>query len=145
MTIVMASGGFDPLHVGHIRYLRAAKKLGDCLVVVLNGDSFLMRKKGYVFMPMEQRKEILQSFSFVDCVMPFEDDEDDVSKMIYNIRPNIFAKAGDRSISTLPSREIAACKEVKCKIKDKLDNSFDGHSSDLVKEAALRLKGLGVI
>lgn len=145
MTIVMASGGFDPLHVGHIRYLRAAKKLGDCLVVVLNGDSFLMRKKGYVFMPMEQRKEILQSLSFVDRVMPFEDDEDDVSKMIYNIRPNIFAKAGDRSISTLPSQEIAACKEVKCKIIDNLDNSFDGHSSDLAKEAALKLKNLGAI
>lgn len=145
MTIVMASGGFDPLHVGHIRYLRAARKLGDCLIVILNGDSFLMRKKGYVFMPIEQRQELLQSLSFVDCVMPFEDDEDDVAKMIFNIKPHIFAKAGDRSISTLPVREIRACKEVGCKIVDNLDNSFEGHSSDLVKEAALRLKGLGAI
>lgn len=145
MNIVMASGGFDPLHVGHIRYLKAAKKLGDCLVVVLNGDSFLMRKKGYIFMPLEQRKELIESLRFVDVAMPFESDRNSVAEMIEEIRPNIFAKAGDRSASTLPSDEIEACAHVGCKIVDNLDYSFNNHSSSLVEDAAIKLQLLGRI
>jgi bifunctional ADP-heptose synthase (sugar kinase/adenylyltransferase) len=96
-------------------------------------------------MPLEQRKELIESLRFVDVVMPFEDDSDTVAKMILTIRPDIFAKAGDRSISTLPAEEVSACKEVACKIMDNLDYSFNNHSSSLVEDAAIKLQLLGRI
>ena len=69
LVTVAISGAFDPIHVGHIRYIREAAKLGDRLVVILNGDDFLLRKKGFVFMPFEERKEILENVKGVDEVI----------------------------------------------------------------------------
>ena len=65
-TVVITSGGFDPLHVGHVRYLKEAKKLGGMLIVIVNGDSLLIRKKGYKVMPIEDRCEILVNLDAVD-------------------------------------------------------------------------------
>jgi cytidyltransferase-like protein len=137
--IVAVSGGFDPLHVGHIRYFLAAKKIAPILIVILNGDSFLMRKKGYMFMPMEERAEIIRNIRCVDCVWPFKSETDNVAEAIRVIKPDFFAKAGDRNISNIPSEEIEACREVGCEIKDNLESSYQKHSSLLVKEAAERL------
>ncbi|MSU44862.1 hypothetical protein EXS45_01630, partial [Candidatus Nomurabacteria bacterium] len=67
--VVMVSGGFDPVHIGHVRMFEEAKKLGDELVVVINNDNWLQLKKGYVFMPENERKEIIQAFSVVDRVI----------------------------------------------------------------------------
>ena len=66
---VAVSGAFDPVHIGHIRYIREAARLGDKLVVILNSDDFLLRKKGFVFMPFGERKEILENIKGVDEVV----------------------------------------------------------------------------
>jgi D-beta-D-heptose 7-phosphate kinase/D-beta-D-heptose 1-phosphate adenosyltransferase len=94
---VAVSGGFDPLHIGHVRYLEAAKNYGEKLIVILNGDSFLDRKKGFCFMPAKERIEILKALRCVDEVYLYNSDKDDVIGALEVIRPNIFAKGGDRT------------------------------------------------
>ena len=74
MKISVVSGGFDPIHSGHISYLRSAKDIGDYLIVALNSDDWLIKKKKKVFMPIEERKNILMSIEYVDEVITFEDD-----------------------------------------------------------------------
>lgn len=110
-SIVAVSGGFDPLHRGHIRYLRAAKKLGDELVVILNTDEFLRKKKGYVFMPYKERKEILKSIKFVDRVVRCIDKDQTVARTLERIGPQVFAKGGDRTIDNIPEAERAICQK----------------------------------
>lgn len=114
MKVVAVSGGFDPLHVGHIRYLKAARELGDYLVVILNGDSFLMRKKGYKVFSAEERREILLAIKYVDMVVLYEAERDDVEYPLRFILPDIFAKGGDRRPDGvgIPSVEENVCKEL---------------------------------
>ena len=73
MKVVVVSGGFDPLHSGHIDYLEGAKQLGDKLIVALNSDEWLTRKKGRPFMPFEERARILETMDMVDNVWGFDD------------------------------------------------------------------------
>jgi len=73
--IVLVTGGFDPIHSGHIAYLEAAKRLGDMLIVGINSDAWLERKKGQAFMPSEERQKIVESLSCVDSVLLFNDDD----------------------------------------------------------------------
>src|SRR5690242_6216293 len=98
--VVMVSGGFDPVHIGHVRMFNEAKKLGDELVVYINNDNWLRKKKGYVFMPEHERKEIIESFAAVDRVIisdHIENTEDmSVCGGLVLIRPHIFANGGDR-------------------------------------------------
>ena len=75
MKIVVVSGGFDPLHSGHIAYFKSAKKLGDKLIVALNSDDWLITKKKKYFLPFEERKIIIESIGLVDEVIAFEDDD----------------------------------------------------------------------
>ena len=75
MKISVVSGGFDPIHSGHISYINAAKKYGDYLIVALNSDDWLVAKKGKAFMPFEERKAILENLKNVDDVIGFEDDD----------------------------------------------------------------------
>ena len=75
MKIVIVTGGFDPLHSGHIEYFRAAKQLGDLLIVGLNGDAWLARKKGQPFMPLNERRHIVGSLKDVHATMTFDDDD----------------------------------------------------------------------
>jgi len=99
--VVMVSGGFDPIHIGHIRYIREAKKLGDKLIVVLNNDNWLRAKKGKEFMSEEERKEIIEAISGVDKVIisshPKNPKDMSVAKELSMIRPHIFANGGDRN------------------------------------------------
>lgn len=106
---VAVSGGFDPIHVGHIRHIRSAKSKGDFLIVFLQPDSWLMRKKGYVFMPYEERKEILESLRWVDMVVQVEDKGDTVVETLKKYKPDIFAKGGDRTPDNMPKEEIDVC------------------------------------
>ncbi len=103
---VVVSGGFDPLHVGHIRYFRKAKGLGNELVVILNSDKFLLNKKRYIFMPYKERKEIIESIRCVDKVVPCIDNDQSVCKTLEKIRPDIFAKGGDRTLLNIPEKEV---------------------------------------
>ncbi len=75
MKISVVSGGFDPIHSGHINYISAAKKMGDLLIVMLNSDEWLKDKKGKPFMPFSERKQILESIKDVDKVIGFKDDQ----------------------------------------------------------------------
>ena len=75
MKVIVVSGGFDPLHSGHIAYFAAAKKLGDRLVVALNSDEWLVNKKGKNFMPFDERASIISNLKMVDEVISFDDDK----------------------------------------------------------------------
>ena len=108
--IVTVSGGFDPIHIGHIRMIREASKLGK-LIVILNNDAFLTRKKGRPFMPLEERKEILENIKGVDSVFVSIDEDDSVSKSLEAIRPDIFANGGDRKNES-EIREAEVCKRL---------------------------------
>lgn len=112
--MVVASGGFDPLHIGHVRYLQESAALGDKLVVILNNDAWLTLKKGYAFMPEQERKEILEAFSFVDEVVVSSHTPDSVDMSVCadlkRIRPDVFAKGGDRVADNIP--EYALCKDL---------------------------------
>ncbi|MFC1946294.1 adenylyltransferase/cytidyltransferase family protein [Chloroflexota bacterium] len=108
--IVTVSGGFDPVHVGHVRMIRGASKLGK-LIVILNNDAFLIRKKGRPFMPLEERKEILENIKGVDSVFVSIDEDDSVYKSLEAIKPDIFANGGDRKDES-EIRESEVCKRL---------------------------------
>lgn len=124
--VVMVSGAFDPVHIGHVRMFNEAKKLGDELVVYLNNDHWLKLKKGYVFMPEHERKEIIEAFGAVDKVIlsNHKKNTKDISVIegIRLIRPHIFAKGGDRHSGNIP--EVAVCNEIGCIIVN--DVGFGG-------------------
>lgn len=100
-VVVAVSGGWDPLHIGHIRLFNEAKKLGDKLVVILNNDNWLTQKKGFVFMDEQDRKEILESLVSVDRVLITGHTKDDadrsVCRELRKLKPDIFANGGDRT------------------------------------------------
>lgn len=116
--IVAVSGGFDPLHIGHVRLFKEAKRLGDELVVILNNDNWLRRKKGYVFMKEYERKELIEAISAVDRVIITEHPENpkdmSVCSELKKLRPHVFANGGDRYEHNIP--EVAACKEINCRM-----------------------------
>lgn len=112
--IVAISGGMDPIHIGHIRYIEAAAKLGDALYVILNTDEFLIKKKGYVLMPYKEREEILQSMRDVDLIFKCIDKDQSVCKSLEVIEPDIFAKGGDKNINNIP--EVEVCRKLGIKI-----------------------------
>lgn len=111
MTTVFVSGGFDPLHSGHIEYFKAAKKLGDTLVVGLNSDPWLERKKGQAFMPFEERAKIIEHLEVVDNVMLVPDDETGGTTKAIDILLGItsgkiiVANGGDRIDGDIPEQK----------------------------------------
>lgn len=110
--IVATSGGFDPIHPGHISNIIQSKKYGDTLVVIVNGDAFLTSKKGRPFQNLETRCLIVSGIIGVDYVVPFEiTDDTTVVKALEIVRPQVFTKGGDRNQSTLPPDETKICKE----------------------------------
>lgn len=116
-SVVVTSGGFDPLHIGHLRCIQAANELGDAavLIVVVNGDGFLTRKKGRPFMPHAERMEIIDGLRGVDFVVGWDDGSQTVSGALEIIRPTIFAKGGDRSEAKLVP-EFEVCERIGCKV-----------------------------
>ena len=108
--VTLANGCFDLLHVGHVRYLRAAKELGDRLVVAVNSDASVktLKGEGRPLMPAEERAEILAALTDVDAVVIFP--ENDVRAIIREIRPNFHAKGTDYTAESVPERaEVEAC------------------------------------
>jgi cytidyltransferase-like protein len=115
--IVATSGGFDPIHPGHISCIIESRKFGDTLVVIVNGDGFLTAKKGRPFQTLETRSLIVSGIAGVDYVVPFEIKNDQtVNKALEVIRPKVFTKGGDRvDQASLP--EWGTCKKHKIKIE----------------------------
>ena len=113
MKISVVSGGFDPLHSGHIEYFKAAANLGDKLIVALNSDEWLKKKKGKVFLPFEERANIVSHLGMVDEVIDFKDDQlgsckDGIQKVIQKY-PNgevYVCNGGDRNKTNIPEMEI---------------------------------------
>lgn len=100
MITIAVSGGFDPVHIGHIELMREARALGDRLVVILNNDNWLQQKKGFVFMPENERKAVLEAIRYVDEVIitGHTANPADMStcKELESLKPDIFANGGDR-------------------------------------------------
>jgi|TARA_B100000085_G_scaffold123031_1_gene112010 D-beta-D-heptose 7-phosphate kinase/D-beta-D-heptose 1-phosphate adenosyltransferase len=125
---VMVSGGFDPVHAGHIRMIREAARYGN-VIVIANSDDWLFRKKGFVFMEYERRVEILNAIKGVVLVDSVDDADDTVCEAIRRLKPDYFANGGDRGKKNTPEQEV--CDELGVKLlwgiggEEKLQSSSD--------------------
>lgn len=110
--IVLVTGGFDPLHSGHLAYFQAARNLGDRLLVGVNSDSWLTRKKGRSFLPWEERARLVSAVRWVDGVLPFDDNDGSAREAIMRVLDGypdcdvIFANGGDRDHNNIPEMSI---------------------------------------
>ena len=127
--IVAISGGFDPVHVGHVRMIKESAKLGD-VIIITNSDAWLKRKKGYVFMPWEERQEILAEFKGVIDVIEAWDEDDTVCKTLERVKPDIFANGGDRKGDNTP--EVELCIDLGIELAWNVGGDKIQSSSDLV-------------
>ncbi len=128
---VMVSGGFDPVHAGHIRMIRDAANFGN-VIVIANSDDWLFRKKGFVFMTFAQRAEILNAIKGVILVDSVDDSDGTVCEAIRRLKPDFFANGGDRGKSNTP--EQAVCEEIGVKLLWGVGGDKKlASSSDLVK------------
>jgi D-beta-D-heptose 7-phosphate kinase/D-beta-D-heptose 1-phosphate adenosyltransferase len=141
------SGGFDPVHVGHVRLFKEARKLGDELVVILNNDHWLAAKKGRAFMPEHERKELLESIRWVDRVVVSHhtkhDSDRSVVRELARLRPDIFANGGDRNKADAADptsslyKDIEACKKLGIRMVFSVGRGGKVQSSSwLIKKAA---------
>jgi len=130
---IMVSGGFDPVHAGHIRMIRHAAEFGD-VIIIANSDDWLWRKKGFVFMEYERRIEILDAIKGVILVDSVDDSDGTVCEAIRRLKPTYFANGGDRGKTNTPEQTV--CEELGVKLlwgiggEEKLQSS-----SDLAKKA----------
>ena len=114
--VVVLSGGFDPMHVGHLRMIQESAKMAEIVIVGVNSDEWLMRKKGYIFMPHSERVEMVQGTRGVSKAMAFDDDDNSACDLLHRVRalwPNFkvaFANGGDRTSDNIP--EIPVAKEL---------------------------------
>ena len=151
--IVMVSGGFDPVHIGHVRLFNEAKKLGDELVVVINNDNWKRQKRKHVFMPDYERKEIIEAFSAVDKVFLSEHGESpegpkemSVSKELLKIKPHIFANGGDRNeedaqnLNSSLYYDIETCKNLGIKMVFSVGHGGKVQSSSWLVEKSVLAK-----
>ena len=145
MKTVVVSGGFDPVHIGHIELMKAAKALGDRLIVILNNDSWLKKKKGFVFMNESERKAVLEAFKYVDRVLvtSHPDDPTDMSicRELELLKPDIFANGGDRDKKDADNRasslnpEQELCAKLGIKMIFGVGGKKQQSSSELVRRA----------
>ena len=141
VRLVAVSGGFDPLHIGHVRMFKEARKLGDTLVVIINNDNWLRKKKGFVFMPQKERAELIRAFPFVDKVVLTDHKDNDadtsVCRMLKKLRPAVFANGGDRtSAKDIP--EVVVCRELGIKMAFNVGKGGKVQSSSWMTESASR-------
>lgn len=111
-TVVIVTGGFDPLHSGHLSYIKAARELGDILIVGVNSDEWLARKKGRSFMPFEDRLAIIDALQYADYAIPFDDRDGSAkdaiawARRVYPEYKIIFANGGDRTLNNIPEMDM---------------------------------------
>ncbi len=131
---VCVSGGFDPVHIGHLRMLREAATFGKVIVIV-NSDDWLMRKKGYIFMPFEERCEILRGFAAVHETVMVDDIDGTVCEALRRVRPTYFANGGDRKSDNTP--EMKLCEELGIELLWNTGGGKIQSSSDLVSTSPM--------
>jgi len=129
---IMVSGGFDPLHIGHLRMIKEAAKYGK-VIVVANSDAWLLRKKGYIFMPWTERKEIIEGYAEVDRVEAVDDSDGSVCEAIRRLKPTYFANGGDRTNKNTP--EMAVCDEIGVTMLWEIGGGKIQSSSEMVANA----------
>lgn len=131
MKTVMVSGGFDPIHGGHVQMIRDAAQHGN-VIVVANSDEWLMRKKGYVFMTFEERAKILKEMKGVILVSAVDDSDNTVCEAIKLLRPDYFANGGDRGKDNTPEQDV--CEQLGIEMLWGVGGDYKfNSSSDLVK------------
>ena len=128
--LIAVSGGFDPVHVGHVKMIQDAARMGD-VIVITNSDAWLKRKKGYIFMPFEERQEVLYAFKGVVDVIEAWDDDGTVCKTLERIKPDIFANGGDRKGDNTP--EVDLCNKLGIELVWNVGGEKIQSSSDLVE------------
>lgn len=139
--IVAVSGGFDPLHIGHVRMFKEAKKFGDKLVVIINNDNWLQNKKGFAFMPEKERAELIKAFPFVDKVVLTDhgpnDSDRSVVRTLQKLKPAVFVNGGDRKPNGDPVPEVTFCKKLGIKMVYNVGRGGKVQSSSwMIKDAA---------
>lgn len=142
-VVVAVSGGFDPIHIGHVRMFEAARALGDKLVVILNNDHWLKRKKGFAFMSEKERGEILKGLRAVDEVIITDHGPDDADRSVCRalsaLRPDIFANGGDRHPEGDPIPEVALCEELGIELVYNVGHGGKVQSSSWLTDAARKI------
>jgi len=133
-VVIVASGYFNPIHVGHVRYLREAKKLGTKLIVIINSDKQCKLKGSFPFMKEKERAEIISSLKFVDEVVVSIDRDKTVCKTLELIKPNIFTKGGDRTLDNIPERTV--CERLGIKMVFNVGGGKVQSSSQLISKCA---------
>ena len=129
-TIVI-SGGMDPVHIGHIKMIKAAAELGR-VIVVLNSDEWLVRKKGYAFMSFEERKYLLENIKGVSEVSDVDDVDGTVCEALQRLKPDMFGNGGDRTSDNTPEKEV--CLDIGIQMVWNLGGEKIQSSSDLVRD-----------
>lgn len=129
--VVAVSGGFDPVHIGHVRMIQDAATHGD-VVIIANSDEWLKRKKGYVFMSWEDRAEILESIKGVIKVVSVDDSDDTVCEALSRIKPDAFANGGDRKKGNTPEMDI--CKSLGIELLWSIGGKKIRSSSNIINE-----------
>jgi D-beta-D-heptose 7-phosphate kinase/D-beta-D-heptose 1-phosphate adenosyltransferase len=104
-AMIAVSGGFDPVHIGHVRMIRDAARYGDVMVII-NSDEWLIRKKGYVFMPYKERAEIMENLKGVTTVTSVDDSDGTVCEALIRHCPDAFANGGDRKKKNTPEMDV---------------------------------------
>jgi D-beta-D-heptose 7-phosphate kinase/D-beta-D-heptose 1-phosphate adenosyltransferase len=132
MITIMVSGGFDPIHDGHIEYLHAASLRGH-VIVALNSDTWLKKKKGYIFLPWKARQRVLAALIFVDQIVRVDDADGTVCEVLKRLKPDYFANGGDRTEAN--PMEHAICHEFGITELFNVGGPKTRSSSDLVKVA----------
>lgn len=141
MLVVLTGGFFDPPHRGHVNLFREAKMLGDKLIVVVHRDLCCIRKKGYCFMPLEDRKAILESIRYVDEVIICPENCNlTMEGILEAVKPNIYAKGGDRTPDNMPKSEIEACERLGIRVVYGIGGGKVQSSSWIVKNSLGRIK-----
>lgn len=143
IPVYMTSGGFDPLHVGHLRCILEtadmADKDGGYVAIIVNGDGFLERKKGKAFMPAAERAEIIAGIRGVDAAIIWDDGGQTVIDAIAQLKPTFFTKGGDRAApEDIPEWDI--CEEVGCKVIFNVGGGKVQSSSWLLEKAEKNAK-----
>ena len=129
-TIVI-SGGMDPVHIGHIKMIKAAAELGR-VIVVLNSDEWLVRKKGFAFMSFEERKYLLENIKGVSEVSDVDDSDGTVCEALQRLKPDMFGNGGDRTSDNTPEKEV--CLDIGIRMVWNLGGEKIQSSSDLVRD-----------
>ena len=137
--VVAVSGGFDPVHVGHVKMIQEAARLGD-VIIITNSDAWLKRKKGYIFMPFEERQEVLYAFKGVIDVLEAWDEDGTVCKTLEKVKPDIFANGGDRKDDNTP--EVDLCNKLGIELAWNVGGNKIQSSSELVNKAKKNEKKL---